>query len=307
MEHKPVLLKEVLTYFDYLYGKKSVIADFTVGGGGHSFNILEKYPEVKILAFDKDEFAINFAKNRLEKFKNRIEFFKKDFSKFDKTINFKLDGALVDLGISSFHVDDYKRGFSFESDSKLDMRMNTSQNLTAYDVINEYSAKQLSDIFYNFGEIRNNKRVVNAIIDYRKKKKIFSCKELSEIIAEHYRTRNRKIHPATKFFQALRIYVNGELESLSEFLSKIFNYLKVGARLQIISFNSLEDRIVKKAFKYESLSCICPDHVMHCTCGKIARVKLITKKPVLPSDSEISENRRSRSAKLRVAEIINEG
>jgi len=306
LEHKPVLLKEVLNFFDYLQDTSGVVADFTIGGGGHSYAILRCFPKIKVVGFDKDDFAINIANEKLKQFKNRVELFNMDFANFNKVIDFKLNGAIVDLGISSFHIDDLERGFSFESDSMLDMRMDRNNKLTAYKIINEYGEKELSDIFYKFGEIRNNKKVVSAIIKYRKSKKIFSCKELSEIIANNYFTRNRKVHPATKFFQALRIYINRELDSLSEFLSKIFDYLKIGARLQIISFHSLEDRIVKKKFKYEALSCVCPQDLMFCNCNKVARIKILTKKPVIPGKDEILENRRSRSAKLRVAEVINE-
>ncbi len=306
MEHKPVLVNEVLQYFEYLKDSEKLIADFTVGGGGHSLAILDKFKNVKIAAFDKDKFAIKLAKEKLKSFHNRVKFFNIDFSKFDEVVNCKLDGAIVDLGISSFHIDDMERGFSFESEAKLDMRMDRNSKLSAYDVINTYDDKRLSDIFYKFGEIRNNRKVVKAIINYRKNKEILTCRELAGIIEKNYFTRNRKIHPATKFFQALRIYINSELDSLTNFLSKIFDYLKIGARLQIISFHSLEDRIVKKKFKYESLTCICPKDVMICNCSKVARIKILTKKPIVPQENEILENRRSRSAKLRVAEVINE-
>jgi 16S rRNA (cytosine1402-N4)-methyltransferase len=285
VKHIPVLLEEVLNFFDYLNNEEKVIADFTVGGGGHSEAILNKFKKVKILAFDKDSFAIDFSKKRLSNFKDRITFYKRDFSEFDKVIDSKISGALVDLGISSFQLEDAERGFSFNSDAFLDMRMDKSKEVTAYDIVNKYEFLQLQKIFKEYGEIKMPNRVIKSIINYRKNKPIETCKELAEIISKNFKYRG-KIHPATKFFQAIRIEVNQELNVLQDFLGKIIDYLGKNSRLLIISFHSLEDRIVKNFFK------------------ELNNVKILTKKPVVPSQKEIEENPRSRSAKLRVIEIL---
>ena len=306
MNHKPVLVNQVLSFFDYLKDdkKEKTVADFTLGGGGHTKAILEKFENVKVVGFDKDDFALSYSSGVLGNFKDRIDMIKADFSEFDSYLKTSLDGALVDLGISSFHVDDKRRGFSFESNERLDMRMDRTCELSAYEVVNRFEFLELQQIFKEFGEIKMPNRVINAIIAARKKKPIETCKELAEIINRNYFSKNRKINPATKFFQAIRIYVNNELNSLKIFLSKIFDYLNLGSRLQIISFHSLEDRIVKNVFRYESLKCVCPENVLVCNCGKKSRVKILTRKPVVADENEIAINKRSRSAKLRVAEII---
>ena len=288
LKHIPVLLKEVTENFKYIGTKKKIICDFTIGGGGHSFSILSEYPNVEIIAFDKDIYAIEKAKENLSVFGERVKFLKCDFSEFDKFIDFHIDGALVDLGISSFHIDDKSRGFSFDSDDLLDMRMDREQELTAYHIVNSYDFLELQRIFKEYGEIRMPNRVIKSIITERKKKNIETCKELTEIILKNFNYRG-KINPATRFFQAIRMEVNGELEGLKTFLSKIFGFLNRGARLQIISFHSLEDRIVKRKFREK---------------GSGSDFKIITKRPVSPSETEINLNPRSRSAKLRVIEHV---
>ncbi len=287
MEHIPVLVKEIVKNFDNIKYQKKTICDFTVGGGGHSFELLSQFPNIEIIAFDKDSFAIEKSKAKLSKFGKRIKFIKSDFSCFEKFIETSVDGAILDLGISSFQIDDKTRGFSFNSLEPLDMRMDKDQELTAYHVVNFYDFITLQRIFKEYGEIRMPNKVIKAIISYREIKKIDTCKELADIIEKKIH-RKGKIHPATKYFQAIRIEVNQELESLKIFLKKIFNFLNFGAKLQIISFHSLEDRIVKQCFRE--------------TVYNDNSYKIITKKPIVPSDEEKVTNPRSRSAKLRVIE-----
>jgi len=288
LTHIPVLLKEVVRNFQYVGNDKKLISDFTLGGGGHSLKLLTDFPNIQIIAFDKDDSAIEKAEKKLGKFADRIKIFKSDFSDFDKFLNCKIDGAIVDLGISSFQIDHEERGFSFNSEAMLDMRMDRESKLTAYHVVNFYDFLQLQKIFKTYGEIKMPNRVIKAIIEARKKKSIETCKELADIILRSFKYRG-KIHPATRFFQAIRIEVNGELSSLEKFLNKIFNFLNKGARLQVISFHSLEDRIVKRKFREKA--------------GE-GDFNIITKRPVVPDEDEIGLNPRSRSAKLRVIEHV---
>ncbi len=286
IEHKPVLLKEVIKFFENVSKKENpVICDFTIGLGGHAEALLKSYRNLKIIGFDRDETALNYAKERLKDYSYRIELQKLNFANFDTAIDFKIDGALLDLGIGSHQLLDESRGFSFNSEFKLDMRMDKTQSLSAWEVVNKYPKDRLKEIFIKYGEIKNPKKVVDAIIEHRKKKEIFSCKELAEIIASKLKKRGR-IHPATRFFQAIRIEVNKELEELEIFLKKIFDYLNQKGVLVIISFHSLEDRLVKIAFK------------------KRDDIKILTKKPITPDYEEIRKNPRSRSAKLRACEKL---
>ena len=281
IEHIPVLLSEVLKFFEILKDKKeAIICDFTVGLGGHAEKILENLKNIKLIGFDRDKETLELARKRLLKFGNRVELYHKNFKDFDEIIDFKVDGALLDLGVSSYQLLLEERGFSFNSTAKLDMRMDQSQNFSAFDVVNKYSPVKLKEIFQKYGEIKNPERVVKAIIEARKKRKINTCKELSDIINTVLKRRGR-LNPSTKFFQAIRIEVNKELENLEIFLSKIFDFLNVGGIIAIISFHSLEDRIVKLKMKRDD-------------------IKLLTKKPITPSKEEIAINPKSRSAKLRV-------
>ena len=284
IEHKPVLLNEVLSFFEYLKEKEEpVFGDFTVGFGGHSKKILEEIHNVKIIAIDRDEDSLRIAKENLKDFKDRVLFFNVKFSNFESAVkDKKLDGVLLDLGVNSMQLLDYNRGFSFNSPEKLDMRMDKTQELTAWDVINYYPPHELERVFKEYADVKYPKKIVNAIINARKVKKIDTCKELNEILNPVLRKRGR-INPSTKFFQAIRIEVNNELEELKSFLDKIWNYLKIGARVAIISFHSLEDRLVKYGFRRDG-------------------VKILTKKPVTPSFEEKKLNPRARSAKLRVCE-----
>lgn len=298
MIHKSVLLNEVAEFFKDAEG---VFIDATLGLGGHSERILEDNPNVRIIGIDKDKISLNFAKNRLAKFGERFVAIQ---GSFDKKIDEifvlpkpqKICGILADLGISSPQVDNLERGFSFESPI-LDMRMDLDSPLSAKAVINGYSKDELNRIFRDFGEIRNYQKITNLIIEARKKRKIESAKELCAILESNSKARGR-IHPATLVFQAIRIEVNDELGTLKRFLDKIEN-LK-GAKIAIISFHSLEDRIVKEAFKAWSTGCICSKDAMKCECGgNNQKGEILTKKPIIPSEYEISHNKRARSAKMR--------
>ncbi len=283
IQHKPVLLNEIVKFFDNLTSdKEKIFGDFTLGFGGHSEEILKNFPNVKLIGIDRDIETLKIAKEKLSNFKERVSYYQLSFGDFDKVLNIKFDGVLLDLGVNSMQLISDERGFSFNSQSKLDMRMDRTQDLSAWEVVNYYPPQELERVFREYADVKYPKRIVQAIIRARQKKKIDTCKELSDIINSFFKRRGR-INPATKFFQAIRIEVNNELGELKKFLEKIWSFLNIGARLAIISFHSLEDRIVKYAFKRDG-------------------VKILTKKPITPSYEEVKQNPRARSAKLRVCE-----
>ncbi len=315
MTHKSVLLCEVAEFFK---GAEGVFIDATLGLGGHSERILEENPRVSVVGIDKDKISLEFAKNRLARFGARFRAvqggFDEKVGEILENLNSadlgessnnlanltnkpqKIYGILADLGISSPQVDNLERGFSFES-PVLDMRMDLDSPLSAKAVINGYSKDELNRIFRDFGEIYNYQKITNLILEARKNRKIESAKDLCAILESHSKARGG-IHPATLIFQAIRIEVNDELGALRRFLDKIAN-LK-GAKIAIISFHSLEDRIVKEAFKAWSASCVCDKDALKCECGgKNQRGEVLTKKPIIPSANEISRNKRARSAKMR--------
>lgn len=256
--------------------------DATVGGGGHSRLILEAAPDTQVVAIDRDEDAMIAAKNNLAEFGDRIHFWRGNFSEYQPQ-NLQFDGIIADLGVSSFHLDTGSRGFSFRQEAELDMRMDRRQNLTAGEIINEWEEAELADIFYKYGEERLSRRIAKAIVE---KRPFQTTTELAEAISRCVpRTyRYGRIHPATRAFQGLRIAVNQELASLETFLDRAPTWLKLGGRIAIISFHSLEDRLVKHTLRNSSL------------------LKVLTKKPITPQEDEIEQNVRSRSAKLRIAE-----
>lgn len=328
MIHKSVLLDEVAEFFR---GESSVILsdladlnqksaesksgqgifiDATLGLGGHSERVLEENPQIRVIGIDKDKISLEFAKNRLARFGARFSAVQGSFDeKIGEILEHfsnanlaqgqgKIYGILADLGISSPQVDNLERGFSFESPN-LDMRMDLDSPLTAKAVINGYSKDELNKIFRDFGEIRNYQKVTNLILEARKKRKIESAKELCAILESHTKVRGG-IHPATLIFQAIRIEVNDELGALHRFLHIIKNANLKGAKIAIISFHSLEDRIVKDAFRRLSAGCICDKDALKCECGgQNQKGEILTKKPIVPSDVEISRNKRARSAKMR--------
>ncbi|MCM8767207.1 MAG: 16S rRNA (cytosine(1402)-N(4))-methyltransferase RsmH [Candidatus Omnitrophica bacterium] len=283
-KHFPVLKEEVLKWINLEDG--GLYVDCTCGAGGHSKFLLSSGKNIFLICIDKDEKMLKIAEENLKEFKN-YKLIKGGFENIDKILEKegidKVDGFLFDLGFSLLQVRDPERGFSFQIEGPLDMRYDRSSNLTAFDIINKWQRKDLIYIFKNYGEIENCEKIVDKIIERRKRKKFETTTELSEFISQNFKERKR-IHPATRFFLALRIKVNNELDCLKIGLEKTVDFLKNKGRILVISFNSLEDRIVKNFFKLKK------------------ELKILTKKPLVPSEQEIKENPLSRSAKLRVGE-----
>jgi 16S rRNA (cytosine1402-N4)-methyltransferase len=291
--HTPVLLNEVLTLFENT--KRGVFVDCTLGFGGHAKALLERLPTIEYVGIDRDQSAIDITSDRLKAFGDRFRAVRGRFGEVLSSLAREpIVGILADLGVSSAQLDNGDRGFGFCS-AKLDMRMNPSDTLNAHDVINGYSIETLTDIFHRYGEESRAEEMARLIAAHRP---IKSAKELSDLITRYF-SRGR-IHPATKLFQAVRIEVNNELGELDNLLNAAEQF---GARkliVAIISFHSLEDRIVKNRFKSWSANCVCPPNAWKCVCGNNhSRGKILTKKPILPSERELKSNPRSRSAKLR--------
>lgn len=298
--HIPVLLEEVKEAFAGI--DEGYIVDCTLGYGGHSEALLEQSLHVKLICCDQDAEAIAFSQKRLGRFSERIIFEYGNFSSvIEKYGHLPIRGILADIGVSSLQLDKKERGFAFDSDV-LDMRMNPLQELSAYEVINDYSKEALEEIFREYGEIHEYKKLASIICEARYSEPIKSAKELSKL-AEKIGGK-KTIHPSTLLFQAIRIEVNNELGVLNALLESIKNAKLQECRVAIISFHSLEDRIVKQTFKFWSQNCICPPEVMRCLCGNNHSMgKLLTKKPIEASNKELKKNPRSRSAKLRVFSI----
>lgn len=281
--------------------------DATLGLGGHSLEILKKIgPKGKLMAFDQDERNLKEAKKRLKKYEKQVTFIHDNFehlAEFASTHHFQPDAILLDLGLSSPHIDDPERGFSFQKEGPLDMRYDRRQKLTAEKVVNTYNEEDLADILYQFGEERRSRVIAKKIVHVRKKKPITSTLQLVRVIASTIKTK-QKIHPATRTFQALRIYVNRELEVLEKALEDSLSLLKKGGRLVVISYHSLEDRIVKNFFRDQTRNCICPKELPICQCNFEKKLYILTRKPIIPAGIEVSHNPRSRSAKLRAAERL---
>ena len=298
--HIPVLPTEVEDAFAEIDG--GYIVDCTVGYGGHSEILLSSNPHIKMLCIDQDDEALAFSKKRLEAYHDRVTFLKGRFASVIKQLEgYDIRGVLADIGVSSLQLDKMDRGFSFESET-LDMRMDSAHTLDAYAVVNHYTKEELEDIFHLYGEVREYKKLADIIVKQRDIEPFTSAKALSDFIAKHMYA--KKIHPATLAFQAIRIEVNDELGELKELLESIKNLNLSNCLVAIISFHSLEDRIVKQTFKEWSRRCICPPQVMRCLCGNDHDMgKVVTKKPIIPSGEEIVSNPRSRSSKLRIFHI----
>ena len=281
--HIPVLSQEVITGLNIQPGGNYL--DLTVGGGGHSRLILETAEDVKLTCVDQDEDALKAAKENLSEFRDRVKFIHSNFANFQFPEN-SYDGILADLGVSSYHLDNPVRGFSFRNSANLDMRMNQQQSLTAGDIINEWEEKELADIFFKYGEERLSRKIARRIVE---KRPFNTTTELAEAIAYSVppKYRHGRIHPATRVFQALRIAVNDELKVLETLIEKAPNALIPGGRIAIISFHSLEDRPVKHGLRNSD------------------SLRVLTKKPIIATEEEIKQNPRSRSAKLRIAEKKN--
>lgn len=329
-QHVPVLLNEVIEYLNPQSGQK--FADCTLGGGGHALEILKRVvPDGKVLGIDLDEKAIEEVRVILSRQRRgripwredilldssslsllRMTLVNDNFANLKEILSehnfYPLRGILLDLGISSAEYEGSGRGFSFQKDEPLDMRFGKEECLTAEEIVNTWHKDELEKIFRAYGEEPLAGKIANKIVDARRNKKISSAKELSDLIfgeyKKVYKNKTFKKHPATKIFQALRIAVNHELENLESVLPQAIEALEKGGRLAIISFHSLEDRIVKKFFALNAKECICPPDFPICKCNHKPLLKIITKKPIIPSDNEILRNPRSRSAKLRVAEKV---
>lgn len=299
-KHISVLLNECI---DALNIKPDgIYIDGTAGGAGHSKEIAKRLEAGLLLSLDQDPDAVKIATERLKGMRARV--IESNFKFMDDVAHKQgfdgVDGILLDLGVSSYQLDTAERGFSYHKDAPLDMRMSQS-GISAEDIVNTFTAKELSDIFFRFGEEKFSKRIADRIIEERKNKRITSTVQLAEIIANSVPAAARRDgHPARKCFQALRIAVNGELDALNETLQKAFDLLNKDGVLAIITFHSLEDRMVKLKFKEFTTGCTCPPDCPVCICGKTPRGHLLTRKPIEPSAKELAENPRSRSAKLRV-------
>ena len=307
MGHTTVLLDEAVDALNLKPGM--TVADATLGGGGHSEAILKKImPGGKLIGIDKDEYAISVAKERLKEYAGSTVFVHDDFRRITSILDMLdingLDGAVMDLGVSSFQLDQCNRGFSYNQDSRLDMRMNLKDKICAANIVNSYAQKDLERILRDYGEERWAARIAEFIVRERSIRPIETTGHLVEVIkkAVPHGARKDGPHPARRSFQALRIEVNGELDALKEALFDFAGALKNGARLAVITFHSLEDRIVKQEFKRFADPCECPDDFPVCVCGKVSMGRVVTRKPVLPGVQEIAENSRARSAKLRVFE-----
>jgi 16S rRNA (cytosine1402-N4)-methyltransferase len=303
--HQPVLLSEVLTHL--ITDNRGKYLDGTLGGGGHAEAILKSLDETAdYIAFDQDMAAINFAKKRLKKYTN-VRFIHDNFSNFEVVLSqlniTRLNGVLLDLGLSSHQIDSEERGFSYMKNTALDMRMDQNNPRSAYHLLNSLDENQLSIIFFDYGEERKSRQIARQIIRVRKAKPITHSDELRSII-------DKVVHPRyaiksyARIFQALRIAVNDELDSLKIFLENSFKYLKSGGRYVVISYHSLEDRIVKNFLRQKSNPCQCPPELPNCVCGKSSELKILSKKIIKASEDEIQENPRARSARLRVGEKV---
>lgn len=289
--HIPVLLEQTLSLFEGI--EEGYFIDCTLGFGGHSEALLKKFPQLKLIGIDQDIDALSFAKERLKPFGNRVQFINKRASEALKEIDVNPVGILADIGVSSFQIDNRERGFTFDAET-LDMRMNKNQELSAYDVVNFYSREDLERIIKEYSEDRRYKRVVQAIMSNRP---IKSNKELADILGKIGLRDKKALAP---IFQAIRIEVNNELNELEKILEYSKQISKSGTILGIITFHSLEDRIVKNTFKKWAKKCICPEEAIRCECGGNNELgKILTKKPLTASKEEIKENPRARSAKLR--------
>lgn len=277
-----------------------VYVDGTVGAGGHAAAILQRSaPDGRLYGLDRDPAALEIARQRLAQFGDRVHLFHCNFDQLARLELPPADGILLDLGLSSMQLDRPERGFSFQQAGPLDMRMNPTAGQTAADLVNNLPEQELADLIYQYGEERHSRRIARAIVRARP---IHSTVELARLVAGAGRSGSRRIHPATRTFQALRIATNDELGALERTLPQAIARLKPGGRLAVISFHSLEDRIVKHFFRREARDCICPPKQPICTCQHQATVQIITKKPITPDLAEQDQNPRSRSAKLRVAE-----
>lgn len=285
-----------------------VYVDGTTGGGGHSYEVASRLNEKgKLFCFDRDPDAIEAAKEKLKEF-NNVEFINKKYSTIKSSLSElgveKIDGLMLDLGVSSYQLDTRERGFSYHSDAYLDMRMSKS-GISAADIVNSYSAKELAHIFFMYADEKFSYRIADEIVKRREEKPITTTIELADLVSDCYPNKfKRNGHPARKVFQALRIAVNDEMGEVEKGIDDAFSMLNSGGRLSIITFHSIEDRLVKKKFASFTQGCTCPKDFPVCVCGKVPKAKIINKKPIVASLEELENNQRSRSAKLRILEKL---
>lgn len=303
-KHISVLADEVIENLNIK--PDGIYVDLTLGKGGHSKRILENLSENgRLIALDQDQDALNAAKENLSDFSNVI-FVKSNFENIDSVLDdlgiSKIDGALMDIGVSSYQIDNADRGFSYMHDGPLDMRMDTGNELTAEKIVNDYSLDELQKIFSNYGEERFSRTIARKIVETRDEQRIDTTFKLRDLINKS--VRSNEAHPEKRVFQALRIEVNRELEVLENTLDKVIDRLNIGGILCVITFHSLEDRIVKNTFKELEKDCICPPGLPVCICDHEAKVKTINKKPIIAGKKELKENSRAKSAKLRVCQRI---
>jgi 16S rRNA (cytosine1402-N4)-methyltransferase len=305
--HSPVMVQETMAILQPRSGEKYL--DGTIGGGGHAVHLLEQSaPDGCLLGLDLDADAIEAARQKLKDFGDRLIIQRGNFREARSLLKElswgKVNGVLLDLGISSYHIDRAERGFSFQSDARLDMRMDRSQRLDAYQVVNTFSVAELERVLRDYGEEPKARRIAQAIDSERKRKAITTTRELANVVERTAGSKRERIHPATRTFQALRMTVNQELENLRDFLEDGYDLLLSKGRMAVISFHSLEDRMVKNAFRKWTKSCLCPPEILVCDCGWSQKARLLTRKPVRPSPEEIRINPRARSAKLRAVERL---
>lgn len=306
--HKPVLLDEVLQVIKARDG--GLFVDCTLGLGGHTEAILNSSSSANVIGIDRDSDALQLARARLVKFGDRVRFVQSNFSEVKKVVAEQageISGIVADLGVSSMQLDSETRGFSFRFDAPLDMRMSREEGQTVAELLAEIDEKELADIIYRYGEERSSRRIARRVIEKREGgEEIATTQQLAEIVKRAVPFNPKeKIHPATRTFQALRIAVNGELDILERFIFDAAELLKTDGTLAVITFHSLEDRIVKHAFQRLAGRCDCPPRIPKCICGAKKSVEILTKKPILPCEEEREENPRSRSAKLRACRKLN--
>ena len=304
-KHTPVMLKEVVEALNIKANGRYI--DCTVGGGGHSYEIAKRLKDGILYCFDRDSEALETSKKRLSEFGDKVKFFKANFKDAPTLIEGKVDGILIDLGVSSHQIDEGERGFSFLHNGRLDMRMGQDENiLTAYDIVNSYSEEELKNLFYKYGEEEFSKQIAKNIVLARADKKIETTFELRDIIENSLPKKvvYSRGGASKKVFQALRIAVNGELEGLEDALNSFIDMLNTGGRLVVLTFHSLEDRIVKNVFKRESTDCLCPPKTPVCICEHKKKIVLVNRKPITASEEELKNNSRSSSAKLRAVERV---
>lgn len=310
LQHRPVLLQECIEGLNLR--PDGIYLDGTLGRAGHSIEIARRLTTGRLICVDRDEAALDAARIRLAPWLEKVTLVHSNFDQLvsilDELCLEKIDGMLFDLGVSSPQLDDDRRGFSYMADAPLDMRMDQSATLTAATIVNNWEESELKRILYEYGEERYAPRIAQKMIQYRQDKPIETTLELVSIIknAMPAKALREKQHPAKRTFQAIRIAVNDELMSVARLLENAAGRLNVGGRLAVITFHSLEDRIVKTRFAALAKGCICPPDFPVCVCGQKAAVKLVNRKPIVPSEQEIAENPRARSAKLRVVQAVGE-